>query len=84
MIHFGVSIASYGLARVPGLSFIAFVFEVIFWIDIPISIPVLVWNREFLAVAWIVVMGTAWWYALSLGVEALLKSFKDRRRLLVD
>jgi hypothetical protein len=79
---FLVSTASYGLARIPGLNFIAFVFEAIFWIDIPISIPLVVWNPEFLAVAWIVVVGTAWWYLLSLEVEAPLKRSKHSDGLL--
>src|ERR1700722_12232906 len=79
LIHFCASIASYGLARIPGLQAFAFVLELIFWMDLPISIPVLVWNHEFLAMAWIVSAGTAWWYLVSLGIEARRKRSKNQR-----
>jgi hypothetical protein len=49
-------------------------------LDFPISVVAVfvAWKYSSLAVAWLVVVGTFWWYVLSRGAELLLHKFRER------
>jgi hypothetical protein len=48
--------------------------------DLPISLVsfALVWKYSSLSILWILVVGTAWWYLLSLGLRSAFEHFADR------
>lgn len=45
-------------------------------IDMPVSFVflILAWGSWFLAAAWLVIVGTLWWYWLSKGIARLIRS----------
>jgi len=55
-------------------------FTIVLLADLPISIPFYLfgWKYGPLAVIWIFVAGTAWWYFLSRLAEALVRKFYSR------
>jgi hypothetical protein len=57
------------------------VFEFLWVADLPVSIVgfALAWQHRVLAMLWMTLVGTLWWYALSCGAEAIWKHFADRR-----
>jgi hypothetical protein len=67
---------------IPALQPLAIVFEFLWVADFPFSIVgfiLVLQYRPALAMTWMVVVGTLWWYALSRVAEALWKHFADRR-----
>jgi hypothetical protein len=58
---------------------IAWVFIMI--ADLPVSVVAyaLAWEHSSLAMIWIFVVGTLWWYVLSVGIRRLFGEFRDRR-----
>ncbi len=66
---------------IPALQPWAIVFELLWIADFPFSIVgfILAWQHPALAMIWMVVVGTLWWYALSRAAEAMWKRFADRR-----
>ena len=64
----------------PNLQFLGIVQTYIVLIDLPISgvALMLAWKYGALAAAWIVVVGTLWWYLLSLGAQAFVRRLKVR------
>jgi hypothetical protein len=56
-------------------------FSFILLVDLPISIPAyaLGWRYSAIAVVWVFVAGTLWWYLLGKGVEALFLKFTVNR-----
>jgi len=80
LIHFLVSTTSYGLAMIPGLNSIAFVWMFTMVIDLPISLVsyFIGWRYPGIAVAWVIVAGTLWWYLLSRIAEVLFYLLTDR------
>jgi hypothetical protein len=60
----------------PRLSYLRFAGEIAFLVDFPISTVfwILLWTQHsILGGLWIVVVGTLWWYLLSVGVRRLLR-----------
>ena len=66
---------------IPALQPLAIAFGFLWVADFPFSIAgfILVWRHPALAMIWMVVVGTLWWYALSRVAEALWKHLADRR-----
>ncbi len=66
---------------IPSLQYLGIVWTGIMLVDFPISLVALAlaWKYSALATAWILVVGTLWWYLLSRGAELLLLRFKARR-----
>ncbi|SRR6266852_2284202 len=79
-LHLCACLASYIGLVIPSLQYIGILFTFILVADLPISAPVyfLAWKYGVLAVVWIFVAGTFWWYLLSRGVEALVIRFFRR------
>lgn len=68
----------------PHLTFLAMVWEFILLADLPLSavaIGVGMVNGG-IAAAWMLVVGTIWWYLLSLGFAAIYRHFKYRNERL--
>jgi hypothetical protein len=65
----------------PGLQFLAIVWEFVMLADLPVSLRAygLAWKYGWLAVMWIVVAGTLWWYLLSRGAAFLFAEFRNKR-----
>ena|ERR1700732_4774412 len=64
---------------VPSLEFLGTGWTYIMIADFPISLVAvaLAWGHGAVATAWIFVVGTVWWYLLSLGVARILSSRMD-------
>lgn len=81
ILHLGVcSLALVGFV-VPALQPLGIAFESLWVADFPFSIVgfILAWQHPALAMIWMVVVGTLWWYALSRVAEELWNHFADRR-----
>ena len=65
----------------PGLQFLAIVWTYIMLADLPVSFLayLLAWQYGGLAMIWILVAGTLWWYLLSRGAAFLLAEFRNKR-----
>jgi hypothetical protein len=63
------------------LQFLAIVWSFIMLADLPISFPayLIAWRYGGLAIIWIIVAGTLWWYLLSRGAVFLLAEFRNKR-----
>jgi hypothetical protein len=66
---------------VPRLQYLGIAWTGIMVADFPISLVALAlaWKYSALATAWILVVGTLWWYLLSRGAEVVVRRFKARR-----
>lgn len=66
---------------IPSLQYLGIVWAGIMLVDLPISLVAfaLAWKYSALATAWILVVGTLWWYLLSRGAELVVRKFKARR-----
>jgi len=65
----------------PIQSSLAIAIEVFIWLDFPISLLTMglaMANHEVMALAWLFVVGTLWWYALSLGGRFVYNNFISR------
>ena len=63
----------------PNLSYLGRVWTYLVLLDLPISIVSigLAWQHSALAVAWLVVVGTLWWYVLGRGAEFAFRKLTD-------
>ena len=79
-IHLFACLVSYIGLVIPSLQYVGILFTFILLADLPVSALTyaLGWKYGALAVIWIFVAGTLWWYLLSLAGEALLKRFLRR------
>jgi hypothetical protein len=77
MIHLGVSSGCYVLTLVPGLNFTEFLWTLILALDLPVSLPTYLIGRRYpgIAVAWIILVGTLWWYLLGRIGESFFRLF---------
>jgi hypothetical protein len=73
IVHFFVSSTSLWLAQIPGLNFVAFAWTLTMMVDLPVSLVSYFagWKYPGVAVAWVIVAGTLWWYLLSRTAEVL-------------
>ena len=73
MLHLCGSLASYFLAMIPALNFVAFVWQFVLLADLPISLVVMLIGFRYpgIAITWVFVAGTLWWYLLSRIAEVL-------------
>jgi hypothetical protein len=69
---------SQAVLLIPNLNFLGIVWMFIALIDLPASAPMyaLGWKHPGIAVVWVVVAGTLYWYLLSRGVEILIERHK--------
>jgi hypothetical protein len=76
-LHLGACLVSFIGLVIPGLQYAGILITFILAADLPISVPAyaLAWKHGVLAVIWIFVAGTSWWYLLSRGAELLLDRF---------
>jgi hypothetical protein len=65
----------------PNLDYLAIVWTYLMMTDFPISLVAigLAWKYAALAVAWMVVVGTLWWYLLSRAAEFVFRELIGRR-----
>ncbi len=79
-LHLCACLISFIGLVIPSLQYLGILFTFIQFADFPISLPayILGWKYPALAVIWIFVAGTFWWYLLGRGVEALLNRFSRR------
>ena len=65
---------------IPALQPLAIAFAFLWVADFPFSVVgfILAWQHPALAMIWMVVVGTLWWYALSRAADAMWKRFADR------
>ena len=80
IVHFLLSSTSLMLPRIPALNFMALVWMFVLLIDLPISLVFyfLAWKYPAFGVAWVVVVGTLWWYLLSRIAEVLFHLVSGR------
>ena len=81
ILHLSVCLISMVGYLVPRLQYLGIVWTGIMVADFPISLVALAlaWKHSALAAAWILVVGTLWWYLLSRGAELVVRRFKARR-----
>jgi hypothetical protein len=80
LLHFCACLTSYVGLLIPSLQHWGILFTFILLFDLPISVVAyaLGWKYPTIAVAWIFVVGTLWWYLLSLAGEFVFDRFIDR------
>jgi hypothetical protein len=81
VLHVCACFISYVGLVIPPWSYLGIVWVFVMLVDFPISIPayVLAWNFNSLAVTWILIAGTLWWYFLSHKAESLIRNIRTRR-----
>jgi hypothetical protein len=79
-VHFLVTTTSLVLERIPHLNFMAFVWMFAMVVDLPISLLAYLvgWTYPTIAITWVIVAGTIWWYLLSRIAEVLFHLFASR------
>jgi hypothetical protein len=79
-VHLLVSSTRLLLARIPSLNFMAFAWMFVMLVDLPISLVsyFLGWKHPGVALVWVIVVGTLWWYLLSKIVEVLFRLVAGR------
>ena len=83
MIHLAVSSGCYVLTLIPGVSFMAFLWTLILALDLPVSLLTYLIGQRYpgLAVAWIILAGTLWWYLLGRMGEGFFRLFTGGERV---
>jgi hypothetical protein len=72
--HLALGLAAYSGYVIPRLQFLGILGSILTIVDLPLSIVALIlsFKNDALAVTWILVAGTCWWYFLSLAFQRLL------------
>jgi hypothetical protein len=85
-VHLCACFVSFIGLVIPSLQYTGILFTFILVADLPVSALAyaLGWKQSALAVTWIFVAGTLWWYLLSLAGEALVKAFWGTKRQASD
>ncbi len=80
-LHLCVCSISYLGVLLPSLQYFAILFEFVLLADLPISIVtyLVAWKYPGFGVIWTFVVGTAWWYLLSRGLELLVNAIQSRK-----
>jgi hypothetical protein len=84
-VHLSVSvICLLSFIPPPHLTFLAMVWEFVLIADLPVSLVAMGVGMVYggIAAIWILVVGTSWWYLLSLGFAAVYRHFKYRNERL--
>jgi hypothetical protein len=81
IIHLCASFTSLVGIVIPSLQYWAFAWTFILILDLPVSLVSygLAWKHGALAMIWIFIAGTYWWYLLSRGTEFLIDSMRHRK-----
>jgi hypothetical protein len=81
ILHLCACLISYVGLLLPSLQNLLILFTFVLLADLPISLPTyfLGWKYPALAVIWIFVAGTFWWYFLGRGAEFLIDSLRSRK-----
>ncbi len=80
--HLSACLISWIGLIVPKLQFLGIVWTFVMVFDLPVSVPayVLGWKHSALAVVWVFLGGTVWWYFLSCGAERVINKLTTGRR----
>ena len=80
-LHLGACFISMLGYPILSLQYFGLVWTYIMLVDLPISLVAFAaaWKYSALATAWILVVGTLWWYLLSRGAELVVRRLKARR-----
>jgi hypothetical protein len=80
ILHLCACLISFVGLVLPRLQHVGILFTFILLADLPISLPAyfLGWEYSTLAVVWVFVAGTLWWYVLGRTAEALFIRFVRR------
>jgi hypothetical protein len=80
-LHLCACVTSYIGLLLPSLHHWGILFTFILMADLPISLPAyfLAWKYSALAVIWIFVVGTLWWYLLARSAQVLWLKFVGGR-----
>src|SRR6266478_2861753 len=80
-LHLCACLVSFIGLVIPSLHYIGILFTFVQVADLPISLPsyLIGWRYSALAVIWIFVAGTYWWYLLSRGAGFLIDSMRRRK-----
>jgi hypothetical protein len=78
LIHLSACLISYSGLVIRSLDHLLIIFTFILLIDLPVSLPAyaLGWGYPAIAVVWVVITGTLYWYLLSRGIEMLVERHK--------
>ena len=79
-LHLLACAISYVGLLIPSLQFFGILFTFVLLVDLPVSLPAygLAWEYPALAVTWVFVAGTLWWYLLGRAVQAVFLWFSNR------
>jgi hypothetical protein len=79
-LHFLACSISYVGLLIPSLQFLGILFTYVLLADLPISLPAyfLAWKYPVLAVTWVFVAGTLWWYLIGRAVQVVFLWFARR------
>jgi hypothetical protein len=82
-VHFFLYLFTLSVVVVPRFPSLAVAGGFIMLADLPISLVAyaLAWKYSSLAALWILIVGTAWWYLLSRGIELAIDRLRDRGTL---
>jgi hypothetical protein len=82
LIHLWICFVGIVGTLVPRVNYLAFAWTFVFIADFPISIIpfVLVWKYPLTGALWLIVVGTLWWYLLTLGAERLVREVRGDRQ----
>ena len=79
-VHLLACLISYVGLLIPSLQFLGMLFSFVLLVDLPVSLLAygLGWKYPALAVTWVFVVGTLWWYLLGRAVQAVYLWFVRR------
>ena len=80
LLHLIACLISFIGYVIPSLQFLGIVWVGLMLVDLPISAIgyALAWQHGTFTVIWVAVVGTLWWYLLSLGAERLINKFRGK------
>jgi len=81
IIHLSVCLLMMSRYVVPKLEFLGILATFIMVADFPVSLAVLAlaWKHPEIAAAWILIVGTLWWFVLSRAIEFVIRILKPLR-----
>jgi hypothetical protein len=79
-IHLLACVSGYVGLLLPRLQFFGILFSFVLLVDLPVSLLAygLGWKHPVLALTWVFVAGTLWWYLLGRAVQAVFLWFAHR------